>query len=305
MIHYNSHRVLQNQVFKDELNRFNSRLNSEVCFDIPDNDRLIISELPIFIASAHPFVYKTEHSNYPFFGLRKDIVTAYAAHPLNVCNILLDFGFHDVIPLFQAGFHDNPEELGSLKNKAKSRGLEGFFIDSKDDFLFLNTKLLPDVKKFVNNNGLYLPENFNKDIVSGVKDLTPGTLGWKNDFINFDETKSPYFVKCADTLSVNRDPDVMVSKFKGDIPRIVGKIEERIEKINIIYDKGEEYLKKPSKERSIILAIEDCREFLEEFISEVVCYNGLVDDDVLKNIRRVVQRNHPYYVNTSYGHNKY
>jgi hypothetical protein len=304
MVYYTSKIVLENQVFIDELNRFNSRLNSDLCSDISDNNKQILFELPNFIANAHPFIYRNSNYNSPFYGLRRDMKTAYAAHPLNVCNILLDFGFHNIETLFPAGLHDNPEELRSFKKKARANGFKDYFIDSEDDFLYLNENILPTIKEFVNLYDLHLPESFYPSVVSDVKDLTPSVFGWKDDFLNLDETKNPFFVKCADTLSVNRDPDGMVSKYSGDVPLIVGKIEERIEKINIMHNKGEKYLDKSSKERSIIMAIGDCREFLEEFIYEVKNHNGLIDDRVLKNIRRRVQRNHPYYANTSYGHNK-
>jgi hypothetical protein len=317
MVYVNSKVVRENPVFLDESRRFNNRLNSSSFSDISDNDKKLISFIPYFISLAHPFIYSEKGNTTPLFGMRKDMISAYAAHPLNVCNILSKFGFNNPVTLFQAAFHDNPEEFVSLEEKLKSKNLDTSIRGFKTATQYMEEFLFNEISNFTKHKNVSLPENFYNDVLKGVNMLTPSGKTFDSalaDLKSLDPIKDSYFVKCCDTFSVNRDSGMYNDYFNPNskkyissdsirIKTLVDKFGQRLDKINVLRNSGKIHLGNYSKERSLVNELTNCLEYVYDLRDNVASEVPKTIED-LNRITSYVRNNHPSYIDTSHGSNR-
>lgn len=306
MISKNSENVMKNPAFIAEIERFRERVNSDLCASLSPSHKKLINQIPKFISLVHPFFYRSRKQEEIIFGMRKDGFTAYAAHPMNVVNIMMDFNFLDPTTLYVAAFHDTIEELDGLgKHLSNGKKLtEEIYEFRKNNWrsYFRECILGEDLKKFIDEKNICVPESFVEDIYDDVIALTPNG-NWKCDFKGLYHRPHSFFVKCADSSSVNRDPEKMLIKYHGNLGAQVGKIDERINRIELLRTNGHEYMTKFSKERSLLSHIAHCQEFLTEFRSELIRLdNPNLTKDELYELRKNVQRNHPMYSFVCYNH---
>ena len=317
MVYVNSIIVRKNPVFLDESKRFFQKLNSSICSDISSNNKKIISSIPYFISLAHPFVYAEKENTTPLFGMRKDMVSAYAAHPLNVCNILLKYRFHDPVTLFQAAFHDNPEEFVSLESKLKARNLDTSIRGFNSPTNYMEDFLFNELYNRSKNSGWDLPDSFYPAVLKGVEKLTPSGNTFESalaDLKALDPEKDSYFVKCCDTFSVNRDSGMYNDYFNPKSKKYItcdservgildGKLGQRLEKIDVLRDLGKIHFSGYSKERSLVMELTNCWEYVHD-LKESIARSNPVNVQELNIITSKVRENHPSYVSTSYGSNR-
>jgi hypothetical protein len=316
MVYVNSKIVRENLVFLDESKRFFQKLNSSICSGISKNDKKIISSIPYFISLAHPFVYSEKENTTPFFGMRKDMVSAYAAHPLNVCNILLKYRFHNPITLFQAAFHDNPEEYLSLEEKLKARDLDTTIRGFDSPTHYLEEFLFNEIDKRAKHRGWSLSNDFYFAVLKGVDKLTPSGNTFDSaiaDLKLLDPKKDSYFVKCCDTFSVNRDSGMYNDYFNTNSKKYIHSDSERVgvldnrlgmrlEKIDVLRDLGSVHLDGYSKERSLVSELTNCWEYVHD-LKESIARSNPINVQELNVITSKVIENHQSYVSTSFCSN--
>lgn len=325
MVYVNSDRTRENEFFNHEKMRFLTMLNSGWYDDISLNDLKIISRLPYFISKAHPYIYSSESDLYPFFGVRKNNIVAYATHPMTVTNILLSYGFTDVSTLYIAGLHDGPEEFDSLIDKFSD-------VDDVSDLgvyrgssKFLEKFIFKELLEYGDKFDCDFSDDFFDVVESGVNILTPDK-NLKSDLSILNPSDDLFYVKCADVISVNSDPENMLIRQLGNGSDQVKKLDDRINKANVLIDLWNNYKRDLygskqadvyerdaslgnldglpdgffSKRRTLVRNVKDCKEFLWDFQKNLKSSGNELSIAELRVLRKKVQMNHPSYVNVGY-----
>lgn len=311
MVKFDSKIVMRNGEFGKENYRFHSTLKSEAFSGLDVNQKRLLNLIPGFIAMGHPYIFlhdKPTGESGLIFGKRKDGITAYAAHPLNVVNILLDFRFTNPSQLFVGAGHDFTEEQESLRDKLKAKGEHHDFIDLYNSPLDFTDKYLIDkyLQRKINRKGLEdaISETFYDDVKEGIFYLTP-SKSWEDDFKHFTPDSFYYFAKVADSLSVNRDCENMVMKHLGYKEAQLNKLDERLGKMDMLLEHSKDVQElhgKNSAQRSIILALGFCYDFVSNFRDKLEL-SPVMNREELHITRMETLNEHPIYAKISYANN--